>query len=55
MASLTITSIYLVKLCEVRNMSFEEVKEIFKKLTEKRKKIETILIEINKTFSKDLI
>ena len=29
MASLTITSNYLVKLCEVRNMSFEEVKEVF--------------------------
>ena len=29
MTSLTITSIYLVKLCEVRNMSFEEVKEVF--------------------------
>ena len=29
MVSLTITSIYLVKLCEVRNMSFEEVKEVF--------------------------
>lgn len=29
MTSLTITSIYLVKLCEVRSMSFEEVKEVF--------------------------
>ena len=32
-----------------------KVKEIFKKLTQTRKKIEDILIEINKTFSKDLI
>ena len=29
MTSLTITSIYLVKLCEVRSMSFEELKEVF--------------------------
>ena len=29
MTSLTIMSIYLVKLCEVRSMNFEELKEVF--------------------------